>query len=142
MIEDVLASMRDLNEKIELAKIYFDKFESRRGYQWKINLSFWLGIAAFTYYFTGQFKVDNTLIILYLYVFINYVIWSVGLQSRQQKDGKSLAYWLKIIEEENGKNEFKEPSWFGKYWSWISEISFTFILLFLSIYALFKTYKC
>ena len=127
-----------LNLHLEMGKLYFEQFNKRRDFQWKVNLSYW-GVIAIVIGFSASkgmistISEDSTLrFLIHLSIFVPYIWWRSGLERSNSIDKfRALKHMDKIVNDDNFYEDC--PKRFPM-WSPYSECLMTLILLVISFY--------
>ena len=106
---------------IETAKFHRDRFNSRRSYQWKLNLALWSAVALLAgFLFTNELNTQRTPccvycfgLLLLLLVNVVYFYWTVHVSLHDVSDRNLARRWMReaateVYPGENGQAKLKQ----------------------------------
>lgn len=131
---------------LELYKTQLERWNRRREDEWRVTLLFWTGIAVFTGFLIGKFRMTSLHFLIYFGIWLCYtLLWVRGVWWANMRDKKEAEVYKSKLEVALGtlKQEqiYTEPSWheFVRDWSVWAQAILTLIVFLFSWFVLYQT---
>lgn len=125
--------MIDKAQFVELAKIAQDSFESRRGYEWKINFSTWGALGALAYWSSKEnvplFSSPSQAYLIGGFILLLYLLSYCLIATAHCTDKSWKHYYLDQVEGVATSRPPPRKSFAPIFWG-VHNVAFTAVLLF------------